>query len=117
MAKGVVDLIVSERNHCKTQEGYGSELTKSDVYKKFPNHFIKFVKNKKNIFTSGEITYSGNKKFKSKIDKSYYRKIGISHKNKFYKSLGNKSFDKLVVGSVYDEVHLGVASQIKSNSA
>lgn len=87
MAKGVIDLIVSERNHCKTEDGYGVELTKSIAYKNFPNHFIKFLKNNKNKnFTSGEITYSDNKKFKSKIDKTYYRKIGISHKNKFFKS-------------------------------
>jgi hypothetical protein len=116
MTKGFIDLIVSERNHCKTEEGYGSELTKSEVYKKFPNHFIKFLKNSKNnIFTSGEITYCGNKKFKSKIDKSYYRKIGISHKNKFYKSLGNKTTDKLTTDYGFDDVHLGVVSQIKSN--
>jgi hypothetical protein len=116
LARSFIDLIVSERNHCKTSEGYGAELKKSDAFKKFPNHFVKFYKNKKNnFFTSGEIIFSGTKKFKTKIVEDYYKKIGLSHKNKFLKSSGKKTKDSLAVGYGFDDVHLGLMNQIKSD--
>ncbi len=111
LARRVIDLMVSERNHCRCDNTYGSSLTNSVFFKKNKNHFFDAKKDKKGHFNLGTINLGKNKFFTSKVNFDYYKKIGITHKKNYAsRKLDNKEMNKMTSTYDFDDFHLGLMS-------
>jgi len=109
LARRVIDLMVSERNHCKCDSAYGSELVNSVFFKKNKNHFIHVKKDKSGHFNFGSINLGKNNVFNSKVDFEFYRKIGLSHKKNYAsRKLAKKKTSNFNIPYHFDDVHLGL---------
>jgi hypothetical protein len=117
LASRVIDLMVSERNHCKC-DPYGRFLINSNFYKYNKNHFINVApKNKLNKFYKGSINLPTNGLFSSEININTYKKVGISHKERFrLRPIKHKESNGLATSYFFDDTHLGLMSdQIDTN--